>query len=41
MNLLFDQNLSFKLSVIDRYDSTPDGRKPNDLDYALLLLWKL
>ncbi len=36
-----EQNLSFKLSVIDRYDSTPDGRKPNDLDYAMLLLWKL
>lgn len=34
-------NLSLKLSVIDRYDSTPEGNKPNDLDYALLLLWKL
>lgn len=34
-------NLSLKLSVVDRYDSTPDGRKPNDINYAVLLLWKL
>jgi putative salt-induced outer membrane protein YdiY len=33
--------LSLKLSVIDRFDSTPEGRKPNDLDYAALLMWKL
>jgi putative salt-induced outer membrane protein YdiY len=32
--------LSLKLSVIDRYDSTPQGRKPNDLDYSTLLLWQ-
>jgi putative salt-induced outer membrane protein YdiY len=31
--------LSLKLSVIDRYDSTPEGAKPNDLDYSTLLLW--
>lgn len=36
-----ERNLSLKLSVIDRYDSTPEGRRPNDLDYSLLLLWKL
>ena len=36
-----ESNLSLKLTLIDRYDSTPEGRKPNDLDYALLLLWKL
>jgi putative salt-induced outer membrane protein YdiY len=36
-----DHNLSLKLSVIDRYDSTPSGRKPNDLNYGMLLLWKL
>ena len=34
-------NLSLKVSAFDRYDSTPQGRRPNDLDYALLLLWKL
>ncbi len=40
---LLDQiaNLSMKLSVSDRYDSTPFGRKPNDVDYGLLLLWKI
>jgi putative salt-induced outer membrane protein YdiY len=41
--LLLDEvsRLSLKVSVIDRYDSTPEGRKPNDLDYAILLMWKL
>lgn len=41
--LLLDEaaHLSLKLSVLDRYDSTPNGRLPNDVDYALLLLWKL
>jgi len=34
-------NLSLKLSVSDRYDSTPNGRRPNDIDYGLLLLWKI
>ena len=35
-------NLSLKLSVLDRYDSTPNsGDLHNDLNYALLLLWKL
>ena len=34
-------NLNLKLSVNDRYDSTPDSGKPNILNYALLLLWKL
>ncbi len=34
-------NLNLKLSVNDRYDSTPNGREPNDINYALLLLWKL
>jgi putative salt-induced outer membrane protein YdiY len=31
--------MSLKLSVIDRYDSTPQGARPNDLDYSTLLLW--
>jgi hypothetical protein len=41
--ILLDEatNLSLKISATDRYDSTPNGLKPNDLDYALLLLWKL
>ena len=33
-------NLTLKIGVIDRYDSTPNGRKPNDFDYSVLLLWK-
>jgi putative salt-induced outer membrane protein YdiY len=41
--LLLDEasDLNLKVSVIDQYDSTPEGRKPNDLTYAILLLWKL
>ncbi|RIK85538.1 MAG: hypothetical protein DCC67_03850 [Planctomycetota bacterium] len=35
------KNVSLKFSLIDRYDSTPDGAEPNSLDYAVLLLWKL
>ena len=31
--------MSLKLSVIDRYDSTPQGASPNDLDYSTLILW--
>jgi putative salt-induced outer membrane protein YdiY len=34
-------NLSLKIGAIDRYDSTPNGREANDLDYTVLLLWKL
>lgn len=39
---LFDEagNLSIKLSAIDRYDSTPNGARPNDINYALLLMYK-
>lgn len=39
---LIDQqmNLSLKFSVTDRYDSTPNGVRPNDLDYSAMLLWK-
>jgi putative salt-induced outer membrane protein YdiY len=35
------KNMSVKLSVIDRYDSTPEGVEPNNLDYAVLLIWGL
>lgn len=35
-----EHDLSLKLSLNDRYDSTPNGRRPNDVNYALLLLWK-
>ncbi|MCA9138586.1 MAG: DUF481 domain-containing protein, partial [Planctomycetales bacterium] len=30
-------NLSLKLSLTDRYDSTPQGARPNDVYYSLLL----
>ncbi|MEM6469581.1 MAG: DUF481 domain-containing protein [Planctomycetota bacterium] len=33
-------NLSLKLAVTDRYDSTPQGARPNDIYYSLLLLVK-
>ncbi|WP_286177361.1 DUF481 domain-containing protein [Stieleria mannarensis] len=33
-------NLSLKLALTDRYDSTPQGAKPNDVYYSLLLLVK-
>jgi putative salt-induced outer membrane protein YdiY len=41
--MLLDEanNLSLKLSVLDTYDSTPDGAKANDINYGLLLLWKM
>lgn len=40
--LLDDEaNLSLKFGIIDRYDSTPQGRKPNDIDYTAVILWKL
>ncbi len=35
------ENVSLKLSVIDRYDSTPNGLPANSLDYAVLLIWGL
>lgn len=34
-------NMHLKLAINDQYDSTPEGRRPNDLNYSLLLLWKL
>jgi len=39
--ILLDEamHLSAKLGVTERYDSTPQGRKPNDLDYSIVLLW--
>jgi putative salt-induced outer membrane protein YdiY len=33
--------MSLKMSVNDLYDSTPNGRKPHDVIYALLLIWQL
>lgn len=33
------RNLSLKFSAVDRYDSTPNGTQPNELNYAALLMW--
>lgn len=35
-----DGNLSLKLGALNRYDSTPNGAEPNDLNYSALLLYK-
>lgn len=35
-----DGNLSFKLGAQDRYDSTPNGANPNDVNYSALVLYK-
>jgi putative salt-induced outer membrane protein YdiY len=32
--------LSLKLSLIDRYDSSPNGGKHNDLQYSALVVWE-
>jgi hypothetical protein len=36
-----EKNLNLRVGVLDLYNSMPDGAKPNDLDYALMLMWKL
>jgi len=33
-------DLSLKFALIDQYDSTPSGAKPNDLNYSAVLIWK-
>ena len=35
------RNVSLKFSVLERYDSTPNGVDPNELNYAALLIWGL
>jgi len=34
-----EHQISLVVGVIDRYDSTPNGAEPNDLDYSAVLLW--
>jgi putative salt-induced outer membrane protein YdiY len=41
INLDSPKNLSLKFSILDRYDSTPNGVQPNELNYAALLIWGL
>ncbi len=40
--MLIDEgmNLSLKFSALNRYDSTPRDAKPNDLDYAAVVMWR-
>jgi putative salt-induced outer membrane protein YdiY len=40
--LLLDQqrNLGLRMGVLERYNSLPNGARPNDLDYALMVMWK-
>jgi putative salt-induced outer membrane protein YdiY len=40
--LLLDQekNLGLRMGILERYNSVPNGALPNDLDYALMLMWK-
>lgn len=33
-------NLTLKMGLLDRYDSKPENRKPNDLTYFATVLWK-
>ena len=35
-----EKNLSMRMGVLERYNSDPNGARPNDLDYALMLMWK-
>lgn len=35
-----EYNLALKLGIQDLYDSTPEGRKANDLFYFVALIWK-
>lgn len=32
--------LSLRLGMIDRYDSTPHGKRRNDIDYSTLIVWE-
>ena len=35
------RNTSLKFTLLDRYDSTPNGAIPNNLNYGVLLVWGL
>ena len=35
------RNTSLQFSLLDRYDSTPNGAIPNNLNYGVLLVWGL
>ncbi len=35
-----EHNLHLRVGLLERYNSVPKGFKANDLDYALMLMWK-
>jgi hypothetical protein len=35
-----DKNLSLRVGVLDWYNSMPNINRPNELDYALMVMWK-
>ncbi len=35
-----DRNLNLRIGLLERYNSVPNGARPNDLDYAMMLMWK-
>lgn len=41
VELLVPSNVSLKIAATNRYDSDPNGADPNNLNYSVLLLWKL
>jgi putative salt-induced outer membrane protein YdiY len=42
LEVLLDQekNLSLRMGILERYNSLNSGARPNDLDYAMMLMWK-
>ena len=41
VELTVPSNVSLKFAATDRYDSHPNGVNPHNLNYSVLLLWKL
>lgn len=41
VELMVPSNVSLKIAATNRYDSDPQGVDPNNLNYSVLLLWKL
>jgi hypothetical protein len=35
-----DWNLTLRVGLLNRYDNTPEGKLPNDIDYYMTILWK-
>lgn len=35
-----DHNLNLRIGILDRYNNEPSDARKNDLDYAMMLMWK-